>query len=66
MHFYFLRYETGLTRHKKVSRLRLYPMKGWVTGYSFQLAINQHQFSLHALGFCHLDKDVKYYKFNHI
>jgi len=30
-----------------------------VIGFSFQLAIIQHQFALHALGYCHLCKDVQ-------
>ena len=33
------------------------PDREWVIGFSLQLAINQHQFSLHTLGSCHLCKD---------
>ena len=33
------------------------PVREWVIGFSLQLAINQHQFSLHTLGSCHLCKD---------
>ena len=33
------------------------PDREWVIGFSLQLAINQHQFALHALGYCHLCKD---------
>ena len=36
----------------------LKPDTQWAIGFSLQLAINQHQFALHALGYCHLCKDV--------
>ncbi len=35
------------------------PDREWVIGFSLQLAINQHQFSLHTLGSCHLCKDER-------
>ena len=35
------------------------PDREWVIGFSLQLAINQHQFSLHTLGPCHLCKDER-------
>ena len=47
----------GATRPQLLPRNWLDPAREWVIGFSFQLAINQHQFALHALGYCHLCKD---------
>ena len=48
----------GTTRPRRL--LALWPLPGYqrVIGFSFQLAIIQHQFALHALGYCHLCKDA--------
>ena len=44
--------------HNRLPQAWIDPSEKWVIGFSFQLAINQHQFALHALGYCHLDKDT--------
>jgi len=47
----------GTTRPRRLLTLWLLPEHQRVIGFSFQLAIIQHQFALHALGYCHLCKD---------
>ena len=47
----------GATRPQSLPWNWLDPAREWVIGFSFQLAINQHQFALHALGYCHLCKN---------
>ena len=47
----------GATRPQLLPMNWLDPARRWVIGFSFQLAINQHQFTLHALGYCHLCKN---------
>ena len=49
----------GTTRPRRLLTLWLLPENQRVIGFSFQLAIIQHQFALHALGYCHLCKDDK-------
>ena len=49
----------GTTRPRRLLTLWLLPEYQRVIGFSFQLAIIQHQFALHALGYCHLCKDNK-------
>ena len=41
----------------KITITLVVPAQQRVIGFSFQLAIIQHQFALHALGYCHLCKD---------
>ena len=48
----------GTTRPRRLLTLWLLPEYQRVIGFSFQLAIIQHQFALHALGYCHLCKDA--------
>ena len=59
--FYFLfsLMVPGTTRPRRLLTLWLLPENQRVIGFSFQLAIIQHQFALHALGYCHLCKDDK-------
>ena len=47
----------GTTRPRRLLALWPLPEYQRVIGFSFQLAIIQHQFALHALGYCHLCKD---------
>ena len=47
----------GTTRPRRLLTLWPLPEYQRVIGFSFQLAIIQHQFALHALGYCHLCKD---------
>ena len=47
----------GTTRPRRLLSHWPLPVQQRVIGFSFQLAIIQHQFALHALGYCHLCKD---------
>ena len=49
----------GTTRPRRLLSHWPLPVQQRVIGFSFQLAIIQHQFALHALGYCHLCKDGK-------
>ena len=57
--FIFSEMVPGTTRPRRLLTLWLLPENQRVIGFSFQLAIIQHQFALHALGYCHLCKDDK-------
>ena len=48
----------GTTRPRRLLSHWPVPVQQRVIGFSFQLAIIQHQFALHALGYCHLCKDA--------
>ena len=56
--FVFHWWVPGTTRPRRLLTLWLLPEHQRVIGFSFQLAIIQHQFALHALGYCHLCKDT--------
>ena len=49
----------GATRPRRWPMNWPLPAHKRAIGFSFQLAINQHQFALHTLGYCHLCKDKK-------
>ena len=55
--FFFFVFGAGNYPAAKIAPEPAEPVRTRVIGFSLQLAINQHQFSLHALGYCHLCKD---------